>query len=60
MLATLTVTSGTTVQPIWPAFSSGVGSYTVPVINAVTRITIEGAPAGDVDALVAYRDATGS
>ena len=59
MLATLTVTSGTTVQPIWPAFSSGVGSYTVPVINAVTRITIEGAPAGDVDALVAYRDADG-
>ena len=59
-LAALTVTSGTTVQPIWPAFSSSVGAYTVPVTNAVTRITIEGALAGDADALVAYQDAEGT
>ena len=60
MLAVLTVTSGTTAQPIWPAFSSNVGSYTVPVINTVTRITIEGTPAGEDDALVAYQDADGT
>ena len=56
-MASLTVTSGTTAQPIWPAFSSNVGSYTVPVTNAVSRITIEGTPAGEDDALVAYQDA---
>ena len=57
-LAGLTVTAGTTTQTLRPAFSRAVESYTVPVTNAVTRITIEATP--DSGATVAYRNPDGT
>ena len=57
-LAGLTVTAGTTTQTLRPAFSRAVQSYTIPVANAVTRITIEAKP--DSGATVAYRNPDGT
>ena len=57
-LAGLTVTAGTTTQTLWPAFSRAVKSYTIPVANAVTRITIEATP--DSGATVAYQNPDGT
>ena len=57
-LAGLTVTAGTTTQTLWPAFSRAVQSYTIPVANAVTRITIEATP--DSGATVAYQNPDGT
>ena len=57
-LAGLTVTAETTTQTLWPTFSRAVGSYTIPVANAVTRITIEATP--DSGATVAYRHPDGT
>ena len=57
-LAGLTVTAGTTTQTLWPAFSRAVQSYTIPVENAVTRITIEATP--DSGATVAYQNLDGT
>ena len=57
-LAGLTVIAGTTTQTLWPAFSRAVGSYTIPVANAMTRITIEATP--DSDATVAYQNPDGT
>ena len=57
-LAGLTVTAGTTTQALRPAFSRAVESYTIPVANAVTRITIEATP--DSGATVAYQNPDGT
>ena len=57
-LAGLTVTAGTTTQTLRPAFSRAVESYTIPVANAVTRVTIEATP--DSGATVAYRNPDGT
>ena len=57
-LAGLTVIAGTTTQTLGPAFSRAVGSYTIPVANAVTRITIEATP--DSGATVAYQNLDGT
>ncbi len=49
-LRALTVTPGT----LYPAFSSTVYFYTVPVADSVTQITVAGAPDGD--GVVAYQE----
>ena len=57
-LTALTVTAGGTAQTLTPAFSSTVYSYTVPVADTVTQITIEATPDGD--GTVAYEDEAGT
>jgi hypothetical protein len=47
-------------RPIWPAFGGEVHAYTVPVPNAVTRITIETTLEGDAPVMVAYQGAEGN
>ena len=59
-LSALTVTAEGVVRPIWPVFSSKVDSYTIPVPNAITRITIEGRLASAIPTVVAYHDADGA
>ena len=57
-LASLTVTAGQTEQRLWPAFGSGVDSYTVLVGNDVAQVEITAA-AKDGGG-VAYQDTAGA